>query len=135
VVGTDREIDLAVLKITSSELCPCSNSPTQNNSTQGQLVLAFGNPLGLENSVSMGVVSSINRQVKPDDPMTYIQTDAPINPGNSGGPLVNSNGEVVGINTSSSRNPAAAKDRVCHSVECGRFGLQANPQGWPCASR
>jgi serine protease Do len=66
---------------------------------QGQLVLAFGNPMGLENSVSMGVVSATARQIKPDDAMIYIQTDAPINPGNSGGPLVNVNGRVVGINT------------------------------------
>jgi len=62
-------------------------------------VLAFGNPLGLANSVSMGVVSSVARQIKADDPMIYIQTDAPINPGNSGGPLLNADGQVVGINT------------------------------------
>ncbi len=66
---------------------------------QGQLVLAVGNPLGLENSVSMGVISSAGRQIKPDDPMTYIQTDASINPGNSGGPLIDTEGRVVGINT------------------------------------
>ena len=66
---------------------------------QGQLVMAFGNPLGLEGSVSMGIVSSTARQLKLDDPMTYVQTDAPINPGNSGGPLVDSEGLVVGINT------------------------------------
>jgi serine protease Do len=61
--------------------------------------MAFGNPLGLENSVSMGVVSSVARQIKPDDTMIYIQTDAPINPGNSGGPLVDADGRVMGINT------------------------------------
>src|SRR5262249_43083749 len=57
------------------------------------------NPLGLQNSVSMGVVSSTARQIKPDDPVIYIQTDASINPGNSGGPLVDVNGRVMGINT------------------------------------
>jgi serine protease Do len=62
-------------------------------------VLAFGNPLGLANSVSLGVVSSVARQIKADDPMIYVQTDAPINPGNSGGPLLNADGQVVGINT------------------------------------
>jgi serine protease Do len=62
-------------------------------------VLAFGNPLGLQNSVSMGVVSSTARQIKTDDPTIYIQTDASINPGNSGGPLVDVDGNVMGINT------------------------------------
>src|SRR5207249_2742526 len=66
---------------------------------QGQLVLAFGSPLGLENSVSMGIVSAVARQLKPDDRMIYIQTDTPINPGNSGGPLVDASGRVIGINT------------------------------------
>jgi serine protease Do len=61
--------------------------------------LALGNPLGLDNSVSMGVVSAVSRQVKQDDPMVYIQTDAPINPGNSGGPLLDTDGHVIGINT------------------------------------
>jgi len=63
-------------------------------------VLAFGSPLGLENSVSMGVISAVARQLKPEDSMIYIQTDAPINPGNSGGPLVDTDGQVIGINTS-----------------------------------
>jgi serine protease Do len=66
---------------------------------QGELVLAAGSPFGLQNTVTMGVVSSVARQVRPDDPMIYIQTDASINPGNSGGPLLNADGEVVGINT------------------------------------
>ena len=65
----------------------------------GEIVLALGNPLGLDNSVSMGVVSAVSRQVKSDDPMVYIQTDAPINPGNSGGPLIDTDGKVMGLNT------------------------------------
>ena len=65
----------------------------------GQLVFAFGSPLGLDNTVTMGVVSAVGRQLEPDDPMVYVQTDAPINPGSSGGPLVNAAGQVVGINT------------------------------------
>ena len=65
----------------------------------GQLVLAFGSPLGLDSSVTMGVVSAVARQLTPDDPMIYIQTDAPINPGNSGGALVDTEGRLVGINT------------------------------------
>ncbi len=98
IVGVDRETDLAVLKVDRADLNPL---PLGDSDTlrQGQLVMAFGNPLGLENSVSMGVVSSVARQIKPDDTMIYIQTDAPINPGNSGGPLVDANGSVMGINT------------------------------------
>jgi serine protease Do len=66
---------------------------------QGQLVFAFGAPLGLDNSMSMGVISSAARQIVPDDPRIYLQTDAPINPGNSGGPLVNAEGKLAGLNT------------------------------------
>ena len=62
-------------------------------------MFAFGSPLGLDNTVTMGVVSAVGRQLEADDPMVYIQTDAPINPGSSGGPLVNAAGLVVGINT------------------------------------
>jgi serine protease Do len=66
---------------------------------QGQVVFAFGSREGLQNSMSMGVVSSVARQLDADSPFIYIQTDAAINPGDSGGPLVNTNGEVVGIDT------------------------------------
>jgi serine protease Do len=98
VVGADRETDLAVLKVNETGLAhlPLGDSETLR---PGQLVLAFGNPLGLQNSVSMGVVSSTARQIKTDDPTIYIQTDASINPGNSGGPLVDVDGKVMGINT------------------------------------
>ena len=98
VIGVDRETDLAVIKIEKTGLATLALGDS-NQLKQGELVMAFGNPLGLEGSVSMGIVSSTARQVKPDDPMVYIQTDAPINPGNSGGPLVNTDGRVVGINT------------------------------------
>ena len=98
LVGVDRETDLAVIKIERTGL-PRLTLGDSNELHQGQLVMAFGNPLGLEGSVSMGVVSSTARQLKPDDPMVYVQTDAPINPGNSGGPLVDAEGRVVGINT------------------------------------
>jgi serine protease Do len=98
IVGVDRETDLALIKI------DCKNLPylvfgDSNELKQGEIVLALGNPLGLDNSVSLGVVSAVARQIKADDAMVYIQTDAPINPGNSGGPLVDSEGRVVGINT------------------------------------
>jgi len=98
IVGIDRDTDLAVLKIDEQNL-PYLALGDSDTLRQGQLVMAFGNPLGMENSVSMGVVSSVARQIKPDDNQIYIQTDAPINPGNSGGPLVDADGEVMGLNT------------------------------------
>jgi serine protease Do len=98
VVGVDRETDLAVLKIDGQNLATLELGDS-SKLRQGQLVMAFGNPFGLEGSVSTGVVSSTSRQLKEDAPMAYIQTDAPINPGNSGGPLVDADGRVVGINT------------------------------------
>jgi serine protease Do len=97
IVGIDRETDLAVIKVPVKGLAslPLGDSDAV---AQGQVVLAFGSPFGLENSVSMGIVSSVARQLRPEDPLIYIQTDATINPGNSGGPLVNAEGDVVGIN-------------------------------------
>src|SRR5262249_20166765 len=62
-------------------------------------VFAFGSPQGLRNTVTHGLVSAVARQIDPDSPLIYVQTDAPVNPGNSGGPLVNVDGEVVGMNT------------------------------------
>ncbi len=98
VIGVDRETDLALLKVDRKNLTPLQFGDS-DAVRQGQLVMAFGNPLGLESSVSLGVVSSVARQLKPDDTLVYIQTDAPINPGNSGGPLVDDSGRVVGITT------------------------------------
>ena len=91
-------MDVAVIKIERTGLphLPLGNSDAVR---QGELVMAFGNPRGLEGSVSMGIVSSTSRELHPDDFLAYIQTDAPINPGNSGGPLIDAQGRVVGINT------------------------------------
>ncbi len=98
VIGLDRQSDLAVLKIEATDL-PALELADSDRLKQGQVVFAFGSPQGLENSVTMGVVSATARQVSEDNPTTYVQTDAPINPGNSGGPLVDVDGRVVGINT------------------------------------
>ena len=98
IVGMDQETDLAVLRIPDRDL-PFLELGDSDELKQGQLVLAFGSPFGLENSVTLGVVSSVARQFQPEDPVVYIQTDAPINPGNSGGPLVDAHGKVMGINT------------------------------------
>ena len=98
LVGMDRETDLAVLKVPATGLTALELGDSESL-RQGELVLAAGSPYGLQNSVTIGVVSSTARQIRPDDPMIYIQTDASINPGSSGGPLLNADGEVVGINT------------------------------------
>jgi serine protease Do len=98
IVGSDSETDLALLKIDMKGLraLPLAD---YNKLRQGELVLALGSPDGLQDSVTMGVVSAAARQPDPDSPMVFVQSDAPINPGNSGGPLINVDGEVVGINT------------------------------------
>jgi serine protease Do len=98
IIGLDHDSDLAVIKIDRKDL-PYLTFGDSDTLRQGQIVLALGNPLGLDNSVSMGVVSAVSRQIKQEDPMVYVQTDAPINPGNSGGPLVDAEGRVVGVNT------------------------------------
>jgi serine protease Do len=98
VVGLDRETDVAVLKVEQTGL-PALEFGDSEALHQGQIVLAFGSPLGLENSASLGVVSAVARQLKADDAMIYVQTDASINPGNSGGPLVDAAGRMVGLNT------------------------------------
>ncbi len=99
VVGVDRETDLAVLKIEMDRPLEALQLGDSDELELGEIVLAFGSPLGLATSVSMGVVSGMARQLSPENPMIYLQTDAPINPGNSGGPLLTTHGEVIGINT------------------------------------
>ena len=97
LIGQHKETDLALLKIEETDL------PTLPLISQrphvGQLVFAIGSPEGLQNSVTMGVISALARQPDATKPLSYLQTDAPINPGNSGGPLVDMNGSVLGINT------------------------------------
>jgi serine protease Do len=98
IVGVTREIDLAVIKIQAHGL-PALSLRNPLPARQGEMVFAFGSPEGLRNTVTMGVVSAVARQPNPDSPLVYVQTDTPINPGNSGGPLVNADGELVGIDT------------------------------------
>jgi serine protease Do len=97
IVGITTELDLALLKVDMK--LPALPLATYSDVRQGETVFAFGSPIGLRNSLTHGLVSAVARQVDPDSPLIYIQTDAPINPGNSGGPLVNIRGEVVGVNT------------------------------------
>ncbi|RUL76772.1 S1C family serine protease [Dyella choica] len=98
LVGADEETDLAVLKIEAGNL-PVIQMADPKKLRVGDVVLAIGNPLNLNQTVTMGIISAIGRQLSNSSPEDFIQTDAAINLGNSGGALVNSNGDLVGINT------------------------------------
>lgn len=102
VVGVDSVTDVAVVKIPETKL-PTVKLGNSQNLVPGQWAIAIGNPLGLDNTVTIGIISATGRtsaQVGvPDKRVSFIQTDAAINPGNSGGPLLNAQGEVIGINT------------------------------------
>ena len=98
VAGIDADNDLALLKVDVQPV-PFFDLTHDATTRQGQLVLAYGSPMGLAQSASLGVVSAVDRQLNPDDPRIYIQTDASMNPGNSGGPLVDLEGQLLGINT------------------------------------
>src|SRR5262245_15600232 len=98
IVGMTTELDLALLKVDGLKLQALPLA-TYSDVRQGETVFAFGSPIGMRNSLTHGLVSAVARQVDPDSPLIYVQTDAPINPGNSGGPQVNIRGEVVGVNT------------------------------------
>jgi len=102
VQGADEVTDLAVVKIDGKDL-PVAPLGDSNQVKVGDWAIAVGNPLGLDNTVTLGIVSTLQRSSAqvgiPDKRLDFIQTDAAINPGNSGGPLLNSQGEVIGINT------------------------------------
>jgi serine protease Do len=98
IIGMDPVTDLAVVKIDKPGLRALKFGDS-DRVHPGELVLAFGSPLGLQDSVSLGVISATNQQLDAESPMVYLQTDAAINPGNSGGPLIDMQGEVVGINS------------------------------------
>ncbi len=100
IIGTDEQTDLAVIKIDKTGLTKAEFADSDNIKV-GEFAMAVGNPLGLQSSITCGVVSAVNREVTDSDGKTYtlIQTDAAINAGNSGGALVNSQGQVIGINT------------------------------------
>ena len=103
VQGADEVTDLAVVKINAGGDLPVAPLGSSNNVQVGDWAIAVGNPLGLDNTVTLGIVSTLRRssaEVRiPDKRLEFIQTDAAINPGNSGGPLLNGQGEVIGINT------------------------------------
>ncbi|EGB15835.1 HtrA2 peptidase [Pseudodesulfovibrio mercurii] len=101
LVGSDADFDLAVLKLEKAEDLPQVAMGDSDGIFIGETVIAIGNPFGYSNTVTTGVVSALNRPMKTNGGAygSFIQTDAAINPGNSGGPLLNINGELIGINT------------------------------------
>ncbi|MGC2477077.1 MAG: Do family serine endopeptidase [Candidatus Sulfotelmatobacter sp.] len=100
VIGTDQETDLAVIKVDMDRALPAAKMGNSDGMQVGDWVLAIGSPFGQAGTVTAGIVSAKGRDIVPGRQFqTFIQTDAAINPGNSGGPLVNLNGEVIGINT------------------------------------
>ena len=100
IIGTDEQTDLAIIKIEKDNLTVAELGDS-NSIKIGEFAMAIGNPLGMESSVTSGIISAVNRSVTSEDGTTYnlIQTDAAINSGNSGGALVNAEGKVIGINT------------------------------------
>ena len=100
IIGTDEQTDLAVIKIEKTGLSKAEFADSDNIKV-GEFAMAVGNPLGMQSSITCGVISAVNREVTDTEGKKYnlIQTDAAINSGNSGGALVNSEGKVIGINT------------------------------------
>jgi Do/DeqQ family serine protease len=101
IVGVDADSDLAVLQIQSDAELPAVPMGNSDDLMIGEAVIAIGNPFGFSHTVTTGVISALDRSIRTDDRVfhNFIQTDASINPGNSGGPLLNINGELIGINT------------------------------------
>lgn len=98
IVGTDPRTDVALIKVEASDLSAAKIGKSSEVKV-GQWVLAIGSPFGLDHTVSHGIISALGRALPDDTYVPFIQTDVPINPGNSGGPLINLDGEVVGINS------------------------------------
>ena len=111
VIGEDSISDLAIVKLLGQGPWPKAILGDSSQIKVGDWAIAVGNPFGLENTVTLGIISNLNRNVSQlgiyDKRFNLIQTDAAINPGNSGGPLLNANGEVVGINTLIRSGPGA----------------------------
>jgi serine protease Do len=101
IVGADPDSDLAVLKIKTEEDLPAVEMGSSGDLMIGESVIAIGNPFGFSHTVTTGVISALNRSIRTEETVfhDFIQTDTSINPGNSGGPLLNINGELIGINT------------------------------------
>jgi serine protease Do len=154
VIGTDQETDLAVIKIDVDHALPVAKLGNSDSMQVGDWVLAVGSPFGLQATVTAGIVSAKGRNIVPNRQFqSFIQTDAAINPGNSGGPLVNMDGEVIGINTAilTDTNAYAGVGFALpsntivqvynqltgpeHRVQRGSIGIEFNAQENPAIAR
>jgi serine protease Do len=154
VIGSDTETDLAVIKIDVDHAVPVAKLGNSDSMQVGDWVLAVGSPFGLQATVTAGIVSAKGRNIVPNRQFqSFIQTDAAINPGNSGGPLVNMDGEVIGINTAiltdtnayagvgfalPSNTVAQVYNQLTgpeHRVQRGSIGIEFNAQENPAISR
>jgi len=154
VIGSDRETDLAVIKIEVPHPLPVAKLGNSDSSQVGDWVLAIGSPFGLKSTVTAGIISAKGRNIVPGRQFqSFIQTDAAINPGNSGGPLVNLEGEVIGINTAiytesagyqgvgfamPSNTIAAVFNQLVspvHKVERGSIGITFSAETSPAVTR
>lgn len=130
LVGGDSDLDLAIIKLKTDEKLPILELGDSDKVKIGEWVIAIGNPLGLQNTVTVGVLSATNRNIaKPEGTGSYyglLQTDASINPGNSGGPLLNIHGEVIGINTAIAVDPELGNVNIGFAIPINiakRFAL------------
>lgn len=154
VIGSDQETDLAVIKVEVDHALPTAKLGNSDGMQVGDWVLAVGSPFGLQATVTAGIVSAKGRNIVPNRQFqSFIQTDAAINPGNSGGPLVNMEGEVIGINTAiltdtnayagvgfamPSNTIAQVYNQLTgpeHRVERGSIGIEFNAQENPAIAR
>ena len=154
VIGSDQETDLAVIKIDIDKSLPIAKLGNSDSMQVGDWVLAVGSPFGLQATVTAGIVSAKGRNIVPNRQFqSFIQTDAAINPGNSGGPLVNMDGEVIGINTAiltdtnayagvgfalPSNTVVQVYNQLTgpeHRVQRGSIGIEFNAQENPAISR
>ena len=154
VIGSDQETDLAVIKIDFDKALPVAKLGNSDSMQVGDWVLAVGSPFGLQATVTAGIVSAKGRNIVPNRQFqSFIQTDAAINPGNSGGPLVNMDGEVIGINTAiltdtnayagvgfalPSNTVVQVYNQLTgpdHRVQRGSIGIEFNAQENPAISR
>jgi serine protease Do len=154
VIGSDNETDLAVIKIEINRPLPAAKIGNSDGMNVGDWVLAIGSPFGLQETVTAGIVSAKGRNIVPNRQFqSFIQTDAAINPGNSGGPLVNMQGEIIGINTAiltesqgyqgvgfamPSNTVAKVYNQLIspeHRVTRGSIGVEFNAQPNPAIAR